>query len=236
MATIDDIIMELNSDGASDCSVLDVIECLEQARDTISDLEAKVEELEKPVEDEEVKEILRSLRVSWDGFGKTVLKESPAADLIERLVREKAELIAKVEKLTKEAVRLRFLEEVYPESVRHRVGLQDRVEELETDLHYCNGVSDLAIKHRDIAEAKVEELEAVLDRVHYLLTLDTPYINTAIALTDRQGDTRNRGITPPDESLQAKIDELTAELEYWKGRTENGTNAQHWPEFGPSGG
>ena len=49
----------------------------------IKELEQRIEELEKPVEDGEVKEILRSLRVSWDGFGKTVLKESPAADLIE---------------------------------------------------------------------------------------------------------------------------------------------------------
>ena len=37
--------------------------------------------------------------------------------------------------------------------------LQAKVEELRTDLHYCNGVSDLAMKHRDFAEAKVEELE-----------------------------------------------------------------------------
>ena len=41
--------------------------------------------------------------------------------------------------------------------------LETKVEELETDLHYCNGVSDLAMKHRDIAEAKVEELTASRD-------------------------------------------------------------------------
>ena len=35
---------------------------------------------------------------------------------------------------------------------------------------------------------------------------------------------------------EATITELTAEVEYWKGRTENGSNAKHWPEFGPSGG
>ena len=37
--------MELDSGGAPDCSVLEVIECLEQARDTIGDLEAKVDDL-----------------------------------------------------------------------------------------------------------------------------------------------------------------------------------------------
>ena len=43
---IDDIIMELkHHDGTPDCSVLEVIECLEQARDTIGDLEDKVAEL-----------------------------------------------------------------------------------------------------------------------------------------------------------------------------------------------
>ena len=77
MTNIDDIIMELDSDGTPDCSVLEVIECLEQARDTISDLETEVDELK-------------------------------------------------------------------------------------TDLHYCNGVSDLAMKHRDLAEAKVEELTVEL--------------------------------------------------------------------------
>lgn len=36
-------------------------------------------------------------------------------------------------------------------------------------------------------------------------------------------------------ALQAKIEELEAEVEYWEGRTENGSNAKHWPEFGPGG-
>ena len=37
--------------------------------------------------------------------------------------------------------------------------LQADVDELKTDLHYCNGVSDLAMKHRDIAEAEVKRLK-----------------------------------------------------------------------------
>ena len=37
-----------------------------------------------------------------------------------------------------------------------------RVATVEESLHYCNGVADLAMKHRDIAEARVAELEAAL--------------------------------------------------------------------------
>ena len=42
--------------------------------------------------------------------------------------------------------------------------LQSEVEELKTDLHYCNGVSDLAMKHRDFAETKVERLTAAIHK------------------------------------------------------------------------
>ena len=44
MVTIKDIIQDLKHD-TPEVSVLEVIECLEQARDTISDLEAEVKEL-----------------------------------------------------------------------------------------------------------------------------------------------------------------------------------------------
>jgi chromosome segregation ATPase len=37
-----------------------------------------------------------------------------------------------------------------------------RIEKLEEQAHYANGVADLAMKHRDYAEQRVEKLEAAL--------------------------------------------------------------------------
>ena len=37
-----------------------------------------------------------------------------------------------------------------------------RIEKLEEQIHYANGVADLAMKHRDYAEQRVEKLEAAL--------------------------------------------------------------------------
>lgn len=37
--------------------------------------------------------------------------------------------------------------------------LQRKIAELEESLHYANGVAELAMKHRDAAEARVLELE-----------------------------------------------------------------------------
>jgi len=34
----------------------------------------------------------------------------------------------------------------------------DEIERLREELHYCNGTCDLAMKHRDIAEAKLRAL------------------------------------------------------------------------------
>jgi hypothetical protein len=38
----------------------------------------------------------------------------------------------------------------------------DRILELEEQAHYANGVADLAMKHRDYAEQRIEKLEAAL--------------------------------------------------------------------------
>ena len=40
--------------------------------------------------------------------------------------------------------------------------LADYIEKLEEQAHYANGVADLAMKHRDYAEQRVEKLEAAL--------------------------------------------------------------------------
>jgi hypothetical protein len=40
--------------------------------------------------------------------------------------------------------------------------MRDRIEKLEEQAHYANGVADLAMKHRDYAEQRVEKLEAAL--------------------------------------------------------------------------
>ena len=50
MYKLEDIIQDLKHD-TPEVSVLEVIECLEQAQDTISDLQAKVEELGKQLKD-----------------------------------------------------------------------------------------------------------------------------------------------------------------------------------------
>ena len=41
----------------------------------------------------------------------------------------------------------------------------DLIEKLEEQAHYANGVADLAMKHRDYAEQRVEKLEAALREV-----------------------------------------------------------------------
>ena len=67
----------------------------------------KLIEALKPVEDTEVQELLKKLRTSWDGEGSTYRRESPLADFIERLAREKAEIQAKVEGLTAALTKIR---------------------------------------------------------------------------------------------------------------------------------
>jgi len=41
----------------------------------------------------------------------------------------------------------------------------DRIEKLEEQAHYANGVAGLAMKHRDYAEQRVEKLEAALREI-----------------------------------------------------------------------
>ncbi len=71
--------------------------------------------------------------------------------------------------------------------------LQAKVEQLRTDLHYCNGVSDLAMKHRDFAEAKVEKLEGKIKKAGDILaehqTMTSPtYLSNAIAALKQEGE------------------------------------------------
>ena len=40
--------------------------------------------------------------------------------------------------------------------------MRDRIEKLEEQAHYANGVADLAMQHRNYAEQRVEKLEAAL--------------------------------------------------------------------------
>ena len=42
----------------------------------------------------------------------------------------------------------------------------DLIEKLEEQAHYANGVADLAMKHRDYAEQRVEKLEAALAHIY----------------------------------------------------------------------
>lgn len=45
--------------------------------------------------------------------------------------------------------------------------LEEDVNHYKEDAHYANGVADLAMKHRDEAEAKVDDLEAEIQRLRY---------------------------------------------------------------------
>jgi len=47
-----------------------------------------------------------------------------------------------------------------------------RIEQLEEQTHYANGVADLAMKHRDYAEQRVEKLEAALREITWIATPD----------------------------------------------------------------
>jgi len=53
--------------------------------------------------------------------------------------------------------------------------LQAEIERLTEQLHYANGTGDLAMKHRDIAEAKIARLTAERDGLRKLLD-DKSYI------------------------------------------------------------
>jgi hypothetical protein len=61
-----------------------------------------------------------------------------------------------------------------------------RVEQLKDDLHYCKGVCDLALKHRNEAEARVAELEAALkpfaETAQYINETDPRYPDTAAVM------------------------------------------------------
>jgi len=50
---------------------------------------------------------------------------------------------------------------------QHAKAAADRIEKLEEQAHYANGVADLAMKHRDYAEQRVEKLEAALKKIAY---------------------------------------------------------------------
>jgi len=44
---------------------------------------------------------------------------------------------------------------------------EEDIEHYKEDAHYANGVADLAMKHRDEAEAKVDDLEVEIQRLRY---------------------------------------------------------------------
>lgn len=52
--------------------------------------------------------------------------------------------------------------EAYRLLLRQLGEAQDKIERLEEDLHYNKGCCELAMKHRDEAEAKIKRLEAAL--------------------------------------------------------------------------
>jgi len=56
----------------------------------------------------------------------------------------------------------RLRDPFYTPSLKSHAESADRIEKLEEQIHYANGVADLAMKHRDYAEQRVEKLEAAL--------------------------------------------------------------------------
>jgi chromosome segregation ATPase len=67
------------------------------------------------------------------------------------------------------------------EAASRLAALQQRVEELEEQAHYANGTADLAMKHRDAAEALMEEMTRQRDeaRAAYGDCIETQNLSVA---------------------------------------------------------
>lgn len=91
-------------------------------------------------------------------------------------------------------------------SVEQVEALEARIETLEESLHYCNGVADLAMKHRDEAEARVAVLTEALGE-----SLDA-LEEYAIGIPGQlECEVRGREIlTDPDERAEAIMAVLRA--------------------------
>jgi len=126
----------------------------------------KLIEALKPVEDTEVQELLKKLRTSWDGEGSTYRRESPLADFIERLAREKAEIQARVEELEGKLRYEQNLKSEYLAMLGKRDSIAADRQRLVEDLESDKKTLDLVIKTQAKIEsesykrlqAKVEEL------------------------------------------------------------------------------
>ena len=70
--------------------------------------------------------------------------------------------------------RLRELDRLH--SYADKCEAASRIEKLEKQVHYANGVADLAMKHRDYAEQRVEKLEAALAHIYawYPISVSEP--------------------------------------------------------------
>jgi len=131
----------------------------------------KLIEALKPVEDTEVQELLKKLRTSWDGEGSTYRRESPLADFIERLAREKAEIQARVEELEGKLRYEQNLKSEYLAMLGKRDSIAADRQRLVEDLESDKKTLDLVIKTQAKIEsesykrlqAKVEELTARLN-------------------------------------------------------------------------
>jgi hypothetical protein len=68
----------------------------------------------------------------------------------------------------------RSLECAAAQNQQERDALRSEVEQLKQSVHYCNGTADLAIQHRDAAEAEATELrETLADLAEHAASVDT---------------------------------------------------------------
>ena len=81
------------------------------------------------------------------------------SDTVERWDKQRNEAADRIEQLDASSEGWKEIADEYFDAIGER---NTRIEKLEEQIHYANGVADLAMKHRDYAEQRVEKLEAAL--------------------------------------------------------------------------
>ena len=95
---------------------------------------------------------LREYAIHMDAWGKEANHD---ADIVD-------EAADRIEQLNRSSEGWKEIADEYFDAIGER---NTRIEKLEEQAHYANGVADLAMKHRDYAEQRVETLEAALRKI-----------------------------------------------------------------------
>jgi hypothetical protein len=192
-----------NGSACSESASIDFMRSIPaEVRRTVDDLRARLAEKNELLDRaltaaEEIRRELAAaqarivdLEATCENLRETVCTDADemlAAEAREKMLREAAE--AERDKLSG------FYTEIVKQLGHDRVlneltTAQARVAELEERLHYCNGTSELALKHRDEAEAREKTLREALDRLagaygrilrsHGNVPMEDPYYSEAV--------------------------------------------------------